>query len=108
MIIVDRKRTPTVTCSKGGTGLDFCAVIRIGHARDNTERHIQIIEAQTELCKTYDKAVLVSTKLAGPLFVAVFKLLVTYCSNEEFDDFVNCLKKVLKRDHIHVKMQTIR
>ena len=46
-------------------GIDFCAVIRIGHARDNADRHIQIIEAQTELCKTYDKAVLVSTKFAG-------------------------------------------
>ena len=46
-------------------GIDFCAVVRIGHANGNLDRHIQIIEAQTELCKTYDKAVLVSTKLAG-------------------------------------------
>ena len=47
------------------TGIEFCAIIRIGHAKTNPNRHKQIIDSQTNLCKTYDKAVLISTLLAG-------------------------------------------
>jgi hypothetical protein len=47
------------------TGIEFCAVVRIGNAKNDPARHSQIIKAQTQLCKTYDKAVLVSAKLAG-------------------------------------------
>ena len=46
-------------------GIEFCAIIRIGHAKNNPNRHKQIIDSQTNLCKTYDKAVLISTLLAG-------------------------------------------
>ena len=46
-------------------GIEFCAIIRIGHAKTNPNRHKQIIDSQTNLCKTYDKAVLISTLLAG-------------------------------------------
>ena len=47
------------------TSVKFCAVVRIGNARNNPDRHADIIKAQTELCRSYDNAVLVSTKLAG-------------------------------------------
>jgi hypothetical protein len=46
-------------------GIEFCAIIRIGHAKNNPNRHKQIIDSQTNLCMTYDKAVLISTLLAG-------------------------------------------
>ena len=46
-------------------GVEFCAVVRIGNANGNPARHAEIIKAQTELCKSYDKAVLVSAMLAG-------------------------------------------
>ena len=46
-------------------GIEFCAIIRIGHAKTNPNRHKDIIYSQTNLCKTYDKAVLISTMLAG-------------------------------------------
>ena len=47
------------------TGIEFCAIIRIGHYKPSATRNKEIIYAQTNLCKTYDKAVLVSAKLAG-------------------------------------------
>ena len=47
------------------TSIEFCAVIRIGHYKPSPTRNKEIIYAQTNLCKTYDKAILVSTKLAG-------------------------------------------
>ena len=47
------------------TNIEFCAIIRIGHAKTNPNRHKDIIYSQTNLCKTYDKAVLISTMLAG-------------------------------------------
>lgn len=46
-------------------GIEFCAVVRIGNTKTNPTLYDEIIRAQTELCKSYSKAVLVSTKLAG-------------------------------------------
>ena len=47
------------------TGIEFCAIIRIGHTKHNPSVTPEIIKSQTNLCKTYDKAVMVSTMLAG-------------------------------------------
>ena len=46
-------------------GVEFCAVVRIGNHRDDAKLYDDIIKAQTELCKSYDKAVMVSTMMAG-------------------------------------------
>ena len=46
-------------------GIEFCAVIRIGHYKPSATRNKEIIRSQTDLCKVYDKAVMVSAKLAG-------------------------------------------
>ncbi len=46
-------------------GTEFCAVVRIGNHRDLPNQYDKIMLAQTHLCKAYDKAVLVSTKLAA-------------------------------------------
>ena len=46
-------------------GIEFCAVIRIGHYKPSATRNKEIIRSQTNLCKVYDKAVMVSAKLAG-------------------------------------------
>ena len=46
-------------------GIDFCAVVRIGNRRDNATLYDEIIRAQTDLCKSNSKAVMVSAKLAG-------------------------------------------
>lgn len=46
-------------------GIEFCAVIRIGHYKPSPTRNKEIIRSQTDLCKVYDRAVMVSTKLAG-------------------------------------------
>ena len=46
-------------------GVEFCAVIRIGNAKNDPTLADRIILSQTNLCKTYEKAVLVSTMLAG-------------------------------------------
>ena len=43
-------------------GIEMCYIIRIGNNKDNATLYNTIINAQTELCKTYKKAVLVSTK----------------------------------------------
>ena len=43
-------------------GIEKCFIVRIGNYRDDETRYNDIIQAQTELCKEYDKAVLVSTK----------------------------------------------
>lgn len=43
-------------------GIEMCYIVRIGNHRDNPTLYDNIINAQTELCKTYNKAVLVSTK----------------------------------------------
>ena len=48
-------------------GLEFCALIRIGHFKTSQTRNQKIIYSQTQLCKSYDKAVMVSTLLAGCL-----------------------------------------
>ena len=45
--------------------IEFCAIIRIGHTKHNPSVTPEIIKAQTNLCKTYEKAVMVSTLLAG-------------------------------------------
>ena len=47
------------------TNIEFCAIIRIGNAKNSPTLADRIIQAQTNLCKTYDKAVMVSTMLAG-------------------------------------------
>ena len=49
------------------TGIEFCAIIRIGHFKTSLTRNKEIIYSQTNLCKTYDKAIMVSTLLAGCL-----------------------------------------
>ncbi|HZG84014.1 sialate O-acetylesterase [Paenibacillus sp.] len=46
-------------------GLETCYVVRIGNHRDRASLYNDIIDAQTELCKTYKHAVLVSTKFAS-------------------------------------------
>lgn len=46
-------------------GVEKCFVIRIGNRRDKPAQYDEIISAQTELCKTYDKTVMVSARLAG-------------------------------------------
>ncbi len=46
-------------------GIEFCAVVRIGNNRNDAKLYDGIIKAQTEFCKSYDKAVMVSTKMAG-------------------------------------------
>jgi hypothetical protein len=46
-------------------GIEFCAVIRIGHYKPSATRNKEIIRSQTDLCKVYDNAVMVSAKLAG-------------------------------------------
>ncbi|MED3792310.1 sialate O-acetylesterase [Niallia alba] len=43
-------------------GLDKVYMVRIGNHRDLPTKYDTIIQAQTELCKTYEHAVLVSTK----------------------------------------------
>ena len=43
-------------------GIEKCFIVRIGNHRDNATRYDDIIQAQTELCKEYENAVLVSTK----------------------------------------------
>jgi hypothetical protein len=45
-------------------GVEKCFLVRIGNHRDNATIYDTIIQAQTELCKTYENAVLVSCKLA--------------------------------------------
>ena len=47
------------------TGIEFCAIIRVGHTKHNPSVTPEIIKSQTNLCKTYEKAVMVSTILAG-------------------------------------------
>ena len=49
------------------TGIEFCAIIRVGHCKTDLTRNRDIIYSQTNLCKTYDKAVMISTMLAGCL-----------------------------------------
>jgi hypothetical protein len=44
------------------SGLDQCYIVRIGNHRDNPSQYNEIMDAQTELCKTFEHAVLVSTK----------------------------------------------
>lgn len=44
-------------------GLEMCYIVRIGNHRDDAARYGEIIDAQTELCRTFRHAVLVSTKL---------------------------------------------
>lgn len=46
-------------------GLDRCYVVRIGNHRDDATLYDPIIQAQTEVCDTYDTAVLVSTKFSA-------------------------------------------
>jgi hypothetical protein len=43
-------------------GLEKCYMVRIGNHRDNAELYDEIMNAQTELCRSYKHAVLVSAK----------------------------------------------
>ena len=45
-------------------GADNFYIVRIGNNRDNQDLYTPIISAQTDLCKSYPKAILVSTKLS--------------------------------------------
>lgn len=62
-------------------GTEFCAVVRIGNKKDAPSQFDKVILAQTALCKTYDKAVLVSTKLAA--FAAEGKMKDEYHYTQE-------------------------
>jgi hypothetical protein len=46
-------------------GLDTGYIVRIGNHRDNAALYGDIMDAQTELCRTFKHAVLVSTKFEG-------------------------------------------
>lgn len=46
-------------------GVEKCFIVRIGNHKTNSTLYDPIIAAQTELCKTYEDAVLVSTDFAG-------------------------------------------
>jgi hypothetical protein len=46
-------------------GIEKCYIVRIGNQRDNATLYDTIMQAQTDLCKTYKNAVLVSTKFAS-------------------------------------------
>lgn len=46
-------------------GIEKCFLVRIGNHRDNATLYDNIIEAQTELCKTWKHTVLVSTKFCS-------------------------------------------
>ena len=46
-------------------GVEKCFIVRIGNHRDNPTIYDGIINAQTELGRTYENAVLVSTKLSS-------------------------------------------
>ena len=46
-------------------GVERCFIVRIGNHRDKPTFYDTIINAQTELCKTYKNATLVSTDFAG-------------------------------------------
>lgn len=48
-----------------GLGIEKIFIVRIGNNRDNATLYDVVIDAQTELGKTYDKCVLVSTRLAN-------------------------------------------
>ncbi|MBB3108115.1 hypothetical protein FHS18_000143 [Paenibacillus phyllosphaerae] len=54
-------------------GLDRCYIVRIGNDRDCATLSDPIIQAQTELCNTYAKAVLVSTKFSGMAAAGLMK-----------------------------------
>jgi len=54
-------------------GLDRCYIVRIGNHRDNAALYENIITAQTDLCKTYRHAVLVSTKFESMAAEALMK-----------------------------------
>lgn len=54
-------------------GLDRCYIVRIGNHRDDAAIYGEIMSAQTELCKTYPSAVLVSTKFAGMASAGLMK-----------------------------------
>ncbi|MBD3922254.1 hypothetical protein H8B09_26095 [Paenibacillus sp. PR3] len=54
-------------------GIDRCYVVRIGNHRDDASLYEPIIQAQTDLCNTYEKAVLVSTKFAGMAAAGLMK-----------------------------------
>jgi hypothetical protein len=46
-------------------GIKKCFIIRIGNQRDVPTQYDNIISAQTDLCKTYSKAVMISCRLAS-------------------------------------------
>lgn len=46
-------------------GVEKCFVVRVGNHRDDPTYYDSIMEAQTELCQTYDDAIMASTLLAG-------------------------------------------
>ncbi|GMK41350.1 hypothetical protein PCCS19_44060 [Paenibacillus sp. CCS19] len=45
-------------------GIERCYVVRIGNHRDDARLYQPIMQAQTELCDTYETAILVSSKFA--------------------------------------------
>lgn len=61
--------------------VEFCAVVRIGNKKDAPTQFDKVIFAQTNLCKTYGKAVLVSTRLAA--FAAEGKMKDAYHYTQE-------------------------
>ena len=58
------QRTKNMIEAMMACGVEKCFLVRIGNHRDDPTMYYTIIQAQTELCKTYENAVLVSCKLA--------------------------------------------
>ena len=54
-------------------GIEKCFLVRIGNHRDNTTIYDEIMRAQTDLCKEYEHAVLVSTKLCDFAYNGLMK-----------------------------------
>lgn len=62
-------------------GLDRCYIVRIGNHRDYETLYNPIIEAQTDLCRSYSTAVLVSTKFASMSAAGLMKDSFHYTQN---------------------------
>ena len=54
-------------------GIEKCYLVRIGNHRDQPALYDEIIQAQTEICKTNPNIVLISTKFAGMAAAGLMK-----------------------------------
>jgi hypothetical protein len=55
------------------SGVDECFLIRIGNHRDLPTQYSKIMQAQTDFCKNYEKAILVSTKFSEMASLGLMK-----------------------------------